>query len=152
MAAMFLFAPLKFVFILVLLKYFPLDDYHCNAYAFTDGYTSFRSFIRIKRGALSLNTFLVVHCFRGVNMATCIYLPSTTDITICMDVELNPGPFISLLSTHSSSLTQGDYSAKSSCDVARVGIRSVSSVHRFVYDCTDLLRLYPLHFDVFAWN
>ena len=41
---------------------------------------------------------------------------------------------------------------KSSCDVARVGIRSVSSVHRFVYDRTDLLRLCPLHFDVCAWN
>ena len=46
MAATFSTAPLKFLFIFVLLKYFLLDDYHCDAYAFLiDKYTSSRRFI-----------------------------------------------------------------------------------------------------------
>ena len=153
MAATFSNSPLKFSFILVLLKYLLLDDYHYDAYAFTGRYTSFQSFIRIRRGAFKPNKLparpLSSWSKHGY---TCIYLPSTTDITICMDVELNPGPVISLRSAHNLLLSQADHSTKSGHGVEHVGIWPVSPVHRFVYSRTDLLRLCPLHFDVSAWN
>ena len=120
---------------------------------FIDRYTSFQSFIRIRKGAFKPDNLparpLSSWSKHGY---TCIYLPSTTGITICMDVELNSGPVISPRSTHNLSLSQADHSRKSSHGVAHVGIWHVSRVHRFVYSRTDLLRLYPLHFDACAWN
>ena len=95
MAATFLTAPLKLLFILVLLKYFLFDDYHCDVYSFIDGCASFWSLFRIKRGAFKPEYLPALSLFSwNKHSYTCIFLPSTTDITICMDVELNPGPFI----------------------------------------------------------
>ena len=146
MVATFSAAPLKFLFILVLLKYFLLDDHHYDAYAFNDRYTSFQSSIRIRRGAFKPDNLparpLSSWSKHGY---TCIYLPSTTDITICTDLELNPGRVISPRSTQNLSLSQADHSTKSSYGSAHVGIWPVSSVHRFAYSRTDLLRLFPLH-------
>ena len=153
MAATFSTAPLKFLLILVLLKYFLFDDHHCDANAFTERYTSFQSFIRIRRDAFKPDNFLARPLSSWSKHGyTCIYLASTTDITICMDVELNPGPVVFPRSTQNLSLSKADYSAKSSHGVAHVGIWPVSPVHRFVYSRTDLLRLCTLHFDVCAWN
>ena len=39
---------------------------------------------------------------------TCIYLPLTTDITIYVDVELDPDPLIAQCSAHYLSLSQAD--------------------------------------------
>ena len=51
-----------------------------------------------------------------------------------MDVELNPGPFISPRFAHCLSLPRADCSAKlSHTDVTHGNILSVSPVRRFVY-------------------
>ena len=121
MAATFSTAPLKFLLILVLLKYFLFAD--CDANAFTERCTSFQRFIRIRRDAFKPDNFLARPLSTWSKHGyTCIYLTSTTDITICIDVELNPGPVIFPRSTHNLSRSQADYSTKSSHGVAHVDI------------------------------
>ena len=160
MAATFSTSPLKFLFLLVLLQYF-LHNGHClvscaaaAAVAVTDRHAVIWSLNRFRRGFFKPNNLPTRPLFSlSKHGYTCIYLPSTTDITFYMDVELNPGPVISSRSAHYLSLSQADRSTKlSQTDVTHGNIWSASPVRRFVYSRTDLVRLCPFYLDLYVLN
>ena len=158
MAATFSTSPLKFLFLLVLLQYF-LHNGHClvscaAAVAVTDRHAVIWSLNRFRRGSFKPNNLPMRPLFSlSKHGYTCIYLPSTTDITIYMDVELNPGPIISSRSAHYLSLSQADRSTKlSHTDVTHGNFWSASPFRRFVYSRTDLVRLCPFYLDLCVLN
>ena len=100
-AAMFSTSPLKVLFLFVLLQYFSLHGHCFVSYAVADGHALSRGLIRFGRGSFKPDNLPTRPLFSlSKHGYTCIYLPSTTDITICMDVELNPGPVSSQRSSH----------------------------------------------------
>ena len=87
-----------------------LSNSHCFvSYAVADKHAVFWSFIQFGRVSFKLNN-LPMHPLFPLSRHdhTCIYLPLTTDITIYVDVELDPDPLIAQYSAHYLSLSQAD--------------------------------------------
>ena len=117
---------------------------------FIDRYKSFRVLFELGKELSSLKTFPLVHYLRGANIAThaSIFLRLLALLSAWMWNLIRVPLFLRVLLTICRCLKQITQRNRAMA----LHMLAFGMYFRFVYSRTDLLRLYPLHFDVWAWN
>ena len=146
MAATILYSPFLGLVLLLPLVCNSPTRFHCRSYAVADWRVGVWKCVSSLSGVFKPGKLLARPIYSWSKHGySCIYLPSSEDLAICMDVELNPGPTLvkpvvhHLLSGEEHGISH--YVSNSHCVAVR-----------HVYTRDELIAVCPFRVNTFDWR